>query len=555
MESSFLAAGVPGVQAPDILGLAGKGITLADMMQKNQMNDLALRTQQAQIGAVSDPHYLSALGLNAAPGTASYGQPSGPDLAALISRFPEFGPTLLKSAFEMQKQQADIAEAQQKAAEAKANALAKNLEPVQGFAAVVAKDPSVQNVSAWANAMRRAGLDIDAFGPLPASGDATAYKKYFGEIEQGLMTAPNRLAFAAQAVNLPLTAAHQALENTGQAINNAQAPQKLANETSNAAATASNAAVTRGNFFQPKPVVKPGTSEVSYEGPTDFNGGIQRNPAVTTPAGGIGSPPVAGAGATGAPSGMLNPAQLQWAQQQMGTNGPVDVKGPNDTTFQQGGMPAFDPNMGSTPIKAPPWGSSPGALKMNEALAPKVAEIVAEMPQINSAYNRFAQFKQQLLNEKNLTGPIYGSEGFQHFAGLISQLPGMSDEARKVIANTQVTNAVGLAGVFNLLGENKGSVPRSTTAMEIFIHAKPGTQQYREAALNLTDALMADLRDRVSLATNLQAKMYKNEPITWSDMPANTNPAMQQNQPAAANGALKPNADGTYTWVHPSQRK
>jgi len=334
-------------------------------------------------------------------------------------------------------------------------------------------------------------------------------------------------------------------------IQNQQAPQKLSIEQQNANASTSNAAITAGNFWQPKPVVKPGSSEVFYEGPSDLHGGIQRNPALTTPAGGIGVGPVAGAGAPGAPSGMLNPAELQWAKDQMQTNGPVQVKGPNDTTFAQGGMPTFNPNSTSTPIVAPGFGMSGPALKMNEANTGKVAEMAAEMPQINSAYNRFAEFKQQLLNEKNLTGPLYGSDGYKQLAGMISDLPGMPAQARQIIANTQVTDAVGLAGVFNLLGENKGSVPRSTTAMEIFIHAKPGTAQYREAAIHLTDSLMADLRDRAVYIGNAQMKVSKGLPLTIDDFPPNSNPNMQ---PAAAPGALKQNSDGTFNWVHPSQR-
>lgn len=554
-DTSFLLGSQP-VQAPDILGMAGKGLTLADLMQKNQMNDLALRTQQANINSVSDPRYLSAMGLNGTPGAPGYGQPSGPDLAGLIQQFPEAGPTLLKQTFDMQKQQADIAELRAKALDATAAALEKNLKPVQGAAAVASTDPSVQNVGAYANALYRAGLRIDSLGPLPDSGDATAYRKYFDNVQQALNTPEGRLAAARQLAELPGVVAKNLADTRKANVEADLAPgaQQIKQQEANTGSF--NAATSRATAMQAKPYAPPGQPNLQYVDQPDMSGNITRKPMTAIGGGALSS---------GSGNDINSPAAQSWIQSnntnQAGTisggpgvRAPVAMPAMPTDGMTRMNTPAFNPAVAATQMQppVPTLGLTQGEIKLNEGAASKVADMVDQLPAINSAINRFASLKSQVENDKLMTGPVFGQEGFQHIAGIISQLPGASKELREYVANTQIANATALSGVFNIMGEGKGTMPRSTAAMQMLVEAKPGTTQYREAMLHLTNELIADLVDRAGLIGNFASEVKKPGGFPGAqNFPPNSSPAAASRfadkpDPAAYNGRRITGPDGTF---------
>lgn len=528
-----------GVQVPDPLAVAAKGLTLSDLFTRNQAGQLALRQQQGLIDAYSDPNYASVFAQGpAGPG----GAPGGLNMDA-IARFaqahPDAAPTLIKQGIDFQKDQATIAEQQAKAVEARASALEKQMKPLSNYAAAASTNPTAENFTGVLRQMQLMGVPPDFFGPIPTDGNAQSVKKYMEGVAAVLVDPENRRAYAQQAAMLPGQVEKQNLENRQLRQSIGFKPIEVGISQQNADTAAKNADTTRMQFNAPEAFTPPGTTE-QYVRWKSNDGQIHQMPMSAVPGGGMVGGPV---------RGTLSPDQLKWAQQNT-----LPGERPSVTTGYDAQGKLATESMVQPPGPIPTLGKSTEEIKMLEAAGTKVADMVDTLPPIYSAINRFTNLRDQINGEKLLTGPVFGSDGIKAILGTISQLPGMPAELRKYVANTQVFDANALSGAFNVMGEGKGTLPRSTAAMDLVIAAKPGTIQYREAMLHLTNEMIADLSDRASLVNNFAKAVKEGRTPGPQDFPTSTGPGGkipattfdQKPDPAKFSGKRISGPDGTF---------
>jgi len=509
-DNSFLMQ-AKGIDAPNPLDMAAKGLTLGDLYQKNQAGQLALDTARQRAAMYADPAF-SQLFTGGANGT--------PDMSALgdlMSRLPLAAPEGLKSVMDYQKQQADIHEANAKALAQDAEAMSKKLTIYGNYAAEAAKNPTPQLIQ---GALRQHGLinqamcgqlPPDFFGPMPALGStADQWAQYFNGVASVTKDENARLAAAKQMVMLPLEAAASQAGTAKTLQETKQMPEELAVKKQVANTGSYEAATQRAAFLKPTMVTAPGTNQPSFQQP-GMGGQMQMTPAVPLPGGGFGTP------AAGMPAGGGGPGFGG-----AGTSAPRNAApAPNPAAagpLSGGGPPPVPPVQG--PQGPVTFGLNPAQIEMNKAMGAKVAEMADTLPVIHSAQMRFISLKDQMENEKVLNGPLFGSEGFKEIAGIVSALPGMPPQLRDYVANTQFADASALSGMFNLMGEGKGTLPRSTTAMEVLRQSKPGTQQYKEAMIRLTNALLLDLNDRAKIIDNFSQTVQQGGIPKSTDMPS-----------------------------------
>lgn len=545
MDTGFLLAG-HGVDAPDPIALAGKGLTLAQLMTAVQTGQLGLDTQRANIAAISDPRYMSALGLGgSSPGGG--GPPAGPDMEALTSLIrdnPLAGPDVLKRSFDLRKEQATIAKDTADAYKSNIAARTEQIKTLGQFALKAAEKPTPQNIQGVLRQFTHVGVPADFFGSMPPLGSSEeTWKTYLSGVAASVESPADQLAAARAVVMLPREAKEKDVGTAKSQREYEQMPRELAVKELNANTGAFTAQTGRAEFLAPKVEFRPGSNEPMF---TQRTMGGQ---AVVSSGTGTSDQSITGGGPAPVPSpggvGANRPANTV-AQNTSGTVAPPAqvMQTPGQTApAQASGAP-------------PTFGPTPGKVKLNESAAAKVSEMQAELPQIFSAITRFNDVKKMVENDPILTGPIAGSDRFKDIAGTLSQLPGSPPKLREFVANTQLFDATAMGAVFNMMGENKGSMPRSTQAMQILIDTKPGTHQYKEALLGLTNALIYDLTSRMQLIDKATKSVAEGGSITSDVLPPakNTVPELTDESARANPGATARGPRGTFksdgsTWT------
>src|SRR5580765_3019418 len=86
----------PGI---DSVAAEGKGVTLADMLVKNQLGQLGLQSAKQQVAAWADPEFLAQV--------SAMIQGNAPDLSVL-SRYREAAPSLFTGMQSLAEKQADF---------------------------------------------------------------------------------------------------------------------------------------------------------------------------------------------------------------------------------------------------------------------------------------------------------------------------------------------------------------------------------------------------------------------------------------------------------------
>jgi hypothetical protein len=375
---------------------------------------------------------------------------------------------------------------------------------------------------------------------MPALGASTPdqWATYFTGVAAASQSAPDQLAIAHAALMNPLEAAASKAGTAKTELETKQLPADLAVRQQEANTGSYNAATQRTSALKPTIENAPGTN-TPYATRFDMGGNVTRSPLLAAGDGSSFNPTPGGGGFVGGPGRGAAPAAAGMAPPQgAGMPGGLQVP-PADPAAPQGTPATF--------------GQTPGQQKLIEAIAPKVADMVDTVPTIVSAMARFNSLKGQIENERLLTGPLFGSEGVKELLGTMSQLPGMPPKMREYVANTQVFDATALSGVFNLMGEGKGTLPRSTAALDMLVKAKPGTVQYREAMLSLTNSLLSDLSERLAYIDNLSGQIKKGNVPTSADIPTSAPRATARQQldktPASAQanpGRMISGPDGTF---------
>jgi len=533
MDTNVLL-GAQGVQMPDMLGAAGKGLTLADLLTRTQAGQMALETQRQRAAFYGGPDAAALWNSGASSGPG--GAPGAPDMSS-ISKYGLAAPGIVEDYLKMQKQTSDIAESRAKALEANTKAMKDKVGIMSDYAMKAAEKPTPGNIQGYLRQHQMTGLPPDFFGQMPPLGSSPeAWQTYLGGVASASQSAEAQLAIARQAVMLPLEQRASRATSGKTELETSQMPAELAVKQRDSNTKAFEATTVRFNAEKPALYFPPGTN-TPYSSQATVGGGLQVNPLGATPSGGVGQPtPQNGPGGPG-----------------MGAGG-------------QGGQPRAQNAPGVVPAgpAAPPagpvtLGQTPAGLKLGEAAGGKVADMIDTLPTIYSAMTRFNALKEQIENDKLLNGPLMGQDGVKKIMGEVSQLPGMPPALRQAVANTQVFDATALSGVFNLMGEGKGTLPRSTAALDMLISAKPGTIQYKEAMLSLTNALLADLSTRVQMITNMSRKVSAGGVPGAADFPSQPGAPRQIDALTPQSAAENPNVTvqgptGTHksdgsTWV------
>lgn len=502
MDTSFLLGG-KGVEAPDPLAMAGKGLTLAQLMNTVQAGNMGLETQRQTAAAYSDPDVLRQLGA-ALGGGGGIGGGSPLDLSVL-SKYGLATPGLVEGFQKMGIQSATIAKDRAEALKAEVESRTKQIATASQFAMKAADNPTPQNIQGYLRQHSFAGLPADFFGPMPPLGSPKeAWQTYLTGVAAASQDPAAQLAIAKQAVMLPREALASDVGTAKAALETQQMPQKLSISQQEANTGSFNAATTRAGFTAPEMFFPPGSNVPQFRS-KDMGGGMTIAPGVGETGGTIRSMP-----------GNQTPP---------GTPSGAPVNAPSNTAAQTTrGVVKPPAIVDHVPGERPTLGEPPGRIKLNEAAAGKVADMQDTLPTIYSALQRFNSLKQQIEGDQLMTGPVFGSNGMKQIAGMVSGLPGMPPGLRERVANTQVADATALSGVFNLMGEGKGTLPRSTAALDMLVSAKPGTTQYKDAMLALTNALISDLDMRVKIIDNAARSVGAGGSVTSEAFPAPTLP-------------------------------
>ena len=139
-----------------------------------------------------------------------------------------------------------------------------------------------------------------------------------------------------------------------------------------------------------------------------------------------------------------------------------------------------------------------------------------------------------------LAGPVNGSDFFKSVSGVLSQMPGASDNMKQQISNTQQWDAQGGELAFNFLSSMKGMSPRAMAALTAIQRIKPNTQMTPQAQAAVLGDLEEVFNDQISFAHSAAAA------IKGGGTLSNANIA-----PRGPGGAFNSNVDGSWTYQVP----
>jgi hypothetical protein len=495
VDTSFLLGG-KGVEAPDPIAMAGKGLTLAQLMNTVQASQLGLDTQRANIAAISSPDYFPALGLGGG------GAPSMEALQRIIQANPLAGPDLLKRSFDLQKEQATIAKDRAEALAKEVESRTKQVGTMSNFAMKAAETPTPQNIQGYLRQHSFAGLPSDFFGPMPPLGSSKeAWQSYLAGVASASQDPAAQLAIAKQAVMLPREAAASDVGTAKAQLEKEQLPQQLDIKQQEANTGSFGAETKRAEFTAPEMFFVPGDNTPHFR-QKDMSGGMTSAPGVGTTGGRITSN-----------TGPRNP----FAQSPGETASPAvtDMQIAPLTPQQQRVAQA-----GQAPSTPPTIGPTPQAVELGKEDVKKASEYASRMPEARGALDSIFDLRNQIAKGEGLfSGPVRGSDFFKTVAGIVSQMPGTSDALRAAVSNTQAYDAQSMQLVLKLMGEQKGITPRSMAGLQAVASAKVNSFQTPQAMLQILNSLEDDARRQLAYARESAKTVSGGKPLAETPMP------------------------------------
>lgn len=479
-----------GIDAPDPLQTAGRGVTLADMLMKMQqaqaVNAYWSQSLQGQQGSQSGQGMQGGQSPN----------PFGVNMQALQNN-PMAAGSILPSVIGMAQKQAETGKAVADTGKANQEVLDSRLKTLANYANVAAENPTAQNIQGYARQFQFTGLPADALGSPPDDPtDPKQWQAYFKQVSSIATSPEQRSAILKTGTMLPLEAT-KAAQDIG------MAPAKLAIEQGGLVNKQQELALqaakyrTGETFEVDTPQGK--TYMVKQPG-TDAQGNPTINivPAQAPTSGVTMKQP-----ATSSQAGMnlqnASPSDVAWMQQDMAKSG------------QQ--MPA----------KAPVFGMGAGQQEMIKGDAKTVSELNAQMPAAQQGLNTIMDMRNKMSSGQGIfSGPIQGKDFFKEISGILSQLPGAPQELKDKVSNTQAWDAQGGELAFNMLSSLKGSVPRAQSALTMIRAIKPNTMMTPDAQQQVMDAIQQRFLDQIDYAKRASSTISGGGSLADVELPAHS---------------------------------
>lgn len=284
LDPSILLQSTP-FQMPNQLDLAGKGLTLANLANSNQMGNIQVMQAQQQMKMMADPRYSQAVAQMLGGGESQSGNPD----FSFLSSYPAAGQAAIEQLLKM-RQTAAATEKDTAAAQMdRASTVVKKTNLLASFAANM--DPTDQDAKfRLLNGVYSLGMDklmpppkIDA-----SPGDWQAYAN--GVYTMG--TDPEKQTQIAVAraklgpdvaKTLQETLTSQAEENKAR-VDAGLAPIKVSIERQQANAASLNAATHQAEFLNPSPIIDETSGQVVQPKRTAGPGGYTTSAAPITDA-------------------------------------------------------------------------------------------------------------------------------------------------------------------------------------------------------------------------------------------------------------------------------